>query len=407
MIRIRTPLATVAAVILVTVALTWLDGGPVYAETASAGNSIYTVHVERDAAAGGAGTFAISTGPEHPAGEGLSLLYPGEGSFAPGSYITVRSYTTGTDYVQSSGIRASGNLVVALDDYAQVEAIGRTGFRTPYDLPGPPGSAESLRIVSEVNVNGDTYADSSVAMSVTVTNQDVVPIAIGIRYLLDLEVAGDDGPVLIPLSPLSPAISRESSFANPGFAAARFDDNSGTDPRLSVLTTVAGDYPGIAPNTSQSDLLQYAYWSEAEVSAFDYDTRDRDIAAPDGLDDSALLAFFGATEGKAMLLPPGESLVVSVSMFATPGVTGPERCDNASDDDGDRLVDGEDADCQESGSPGHSPAAPGPDATPASLPRTGRVGSGHSQLGGLGAATTVLVALATVTALASRRPRAH
>lgn len=407
MIRIRRPVAALGAVVLVVATLTWLDGSPVSAEKVAAGNSIYTIHVERNPAAGGAGTFAISTGPEHPAGAGLSLLYPGKESYDPGSYITIRSFTTGTDYVQSTGTPASGNLVVALDDYARVETIGQTGFRTAYDLPGPPDSAESLRIVSEVDVTGGTYADSSVGISVTVTNQDVVPIAIGVRYLLDLEVARDDGPVLIPLAPLSPAVSAESSFTDPAFAAIRFDDNPDAEPQLSVIATVAEDYPGIEPDTTKVDLLQYAYWSEAEATAFDYDTRNRDVATPHGLDDGALLAFFGATEGSAMILPPGESTTVSISTFATPPVTGPEQCDNARDDDGDRLIDGEDADCQESAGPGTSPSEPEPDATPASLPRTGRIVSGHATLRGALAATVFLVALASVSLLVSHRSSVH
>lgn len=376
--------------------------------SADAGSGIYRILV---ADGGGAsGTFAVSTGPEHPAGPDLSILYPGDAEApGPGSYFTVRSYTTGTDYVQSGDAPASGNLVVPLDQYAGVQPIGQTGYKTTYDLPAPPAAPESLRIAQDVNVNGTTYADSAVEVSVTVTNQDVVPISIGLRYLLDLQVAGEDGPAVAPAQPGDAPLLEETSFADPLFDAVRLQDNDAESPQLSVLVPTVAGYPGISPATTQPDLVQYAFWSDAKSAAFDYDTQARDIASASGLDDSAVLIYFGANENDAAVIAPGESMTVSVSLFATPPVTGPEDCSNNTDDDGDRLTDSEDDDCQV-GLPTGTPAAPpsaGPSATPARLPPTGRSGSEGDVGLGLIVAVGLSTAIVGISILVKRRTSAR
>lgn len=348
-----------------------LAGQTVGTDSPAAGNGVYRVYVEDDPAGDGFGAFSIATGPSHPAGEGLSLLSGGNTGQAANSFLTLRSYSTGTDYVQTTSGTASGNLTVGLNEFGSVEPISTTGYRTTFQLPGPTGTPEALRIVSDVNVNGDGYADSAVEITTTVSNMDVIPVRFGLRYLLDLDVAGDDGPVLVAdpggLSPLT----TETSFEPPDFATFRAEDNGSTAPTLSLVGTVTGEYPGIAPATTSPDVLKYALWSDAFATAFDYAILGRDIATPTGQDDSSLLYYFGATEKDALTLQPGEMVTVSISLFATLPPVGSEDCSNGEDDDGDRLTDSEDPDCGTS----LIPLTPAPTETalptPAALPPTG------------------------------------
>src|SRR5712691_5642252 len=68
--------------------------------TCDAGNDFYQVHVQDLPRLNGVGLYTITTGPAHPAGSGLNVLY---GNSEPGTtFNTIRSYTSGTDYVQAS-----------------------------------------------------------------------------------------------------------------------------------------------------------------------------------------------------------------------------------------------------------------------------------------------------------------
>ncbi len=131
------------------------QGSGARGDSAAAGNGFFAVTVEDERGAG-LGAFTVTTGPDHPLGEGAPLLFAGEGGQpqAGGSYLSVRSYTTGTDYVQTLDGPASGNPVVRLDEWGDVAQLTGDGYRASYDLPGGGQSADSLRIVSDVAVSG-------------------------------------------------------------------------------------------------------------------------------------------------------------------------------------------------------------------------------------------------------------
>ena len=348
-----------------------LPGRTANTDSPAAGNDLYRVYVEDDAAGDGIGVFSIGTGPSHPAGEGLSLLSGGDTGEAANSFLTLRSYTTGTDYVQTSSGTASGNLTVGLNEFGSLEPIGTTGYRTTFQLPGPIDTPEALRIMLDVNVTGDKYADSAVEITTTASNMDVIPVRFGLRYLLDLDVAGDDGPILITEKASLAPLNMEDSFEPPDFPVFRAEDNNDSRPALSLVGTVSAEFPDIAPATTSPDVLKYALWPDAFATAFDYTIQDRDIATSTGRDDSAVLYYFGATEKDALTLQPGETLTVSISLFATLPPVGSEDCNNGEDDDGDRLTDSKDSDCDA------SPISPTPAPTetalptPAALPPTG------------------------------------
>ncbi len=308
--------ALIVAVILVLAA--WVGAPLAAGDTSGAGNAFYQVFVEDEPGGEGIGTFTVVTGPSHPAGGGRDILFGGSAGDAWSSYMTVRSYATGTDYVQGLGEPSSGNIVVSMDSHAAVEAISTSGYRTTYDLPGVGEIPDAFQIISDVNVNGLTFTDSAVEITTTVTNLNPWPTSIGVRYLIDFQVAGDDGPTLEEVDPDQPPRTTETTYAPPAFAAVRITDNSDDEPTLTISAAASADYPDINPATSPPDILQYAYWPDAHAAAFDYQTSGRDIADPSGLDDSAILYYFGATEAAAIDVEPQQSVTISLSLFAGP-----------------------------------------------------------------------------------------
>ena len=371
--RYLTARSRLVAVVLAAAAIALLaTGSGARADTAAAGNAFYKVYMEDELGADGIGTYTAATGLSHPVGVDKNVLYNGDSADAWSSYNTIRSYTTDTDYVQTTDAPASSFTVVNMDDYATVTSSGSTGHRVTYDLPGPPTTADALQIVFDINVNGSTFDDSTVELTTTVTNTGNEPVDIGIRYQLDFQIAGDDGPTFAEVNPTLPPRITENTYSPPGFLAYRIEDNPGGDPTFSIFGTSSA-YPGISPTPTAPPLLQYASWFDAYGAAFDYATSGQDVAT--GAADSAVLYYFGATPQTAITLGADQSQTVSESLFATPPVLQQEICDNGIDDDGDRLVDGNDPDCPEpTPTPTPSPtptATPTPTPAPAQLPPTG------------------------------------
>ncbi len=291
--NLKRPLALLAAVSvsLAAVSVASLAAGQ------DAGTAFFRVAIEDQPGGDGIGSFSASTGPSHPAGDALPVLFAGDDANPNGSYLTVRSYTTGTDYVQTATGPASGNLITQLDPFASVEPIGDSGYRATYDVTG----AAPLRITSEVAAAGSTFEEAAITLKVTVTNTDIVPLKIGVRYLLDFELPADDGPAFALNS--GALTSSETTFA-PLFASWRVEN--------AAAFRTFGSASGATP-----DRLQYAYAPDAFAAAFDYSTQPRDIASPGGLNDSAVLVYFGATEAAAITLAPGEFVSLSLTLSST------------------------------------------------------------------------------------------
>ena len=356
---------------LVLVTGLWPGGRAATGDSAGAGNDFYRVFVEDGAGADGEGTFTATTGPSHPRGGDQPILFGDDSPFdAATSYLTVRSYTTGTDYVQTTSGPTSANRVVGLDEFASVAPLGATGYRTTYELPGGDRSPDLLTITSDISAEGATFAGSAIRISATVSNSGPIPVALGIRYLLDVAPAGDDGPALT-LGASSGQLSEKTYRPAPEAVELIADGVAVHLPLLVRTPTVAADQ---LHRVALADTLKFAYWPDAFGSAFDYASIGRDIASPGGLDDSALLYYFGSTEEGAIRLAPGETATVSISVS---GAGTQEICGNQADDDGDGLADAADPDCAPQPTPTPSPPAndgsptPAPTRTPSALPRTG------------------------------------
>lgn len=301
----------------------------------TAGNGIYRVHVSDDSWYG-VGTYTATTGPAHPAGEGLNVFF---GSGEPGTtFNTVRSWSTRTDYVfGSASDHPSPFAVVSLDPYGKVSSLGGQGLRTVFVLPGPPATPDALTIVSDVAVQGSGYEESAITVETRVTNDGPAPVALGIRYLWDFqigqgELGGDDGPTFQTVDPAGPVLVTESEFLLPWFGAYRIVDNdiNPDPPTFFLLGTVNGP-AGLSP--TPPDLLQFVAWPLAYYStAFEYAvdpgltvaTEDEDGVSPWSGGDSAVLYYFGSDPSTAFLLPPGGEARSSASLYLTrPFITVP------------------------------------------------------------------------------------
>ncbi|HET9184505.1 MAG TPA: hypothetical protein VFN82_00060 [Solirubrobacterales bacterium] len=289
-------LALLAAASLVLMALA---SAPARAEIVTAGNGIYNVDVEN-----GNGEYTVTTGPSHPLGEGLNVLY-GDGS--PGtSFDSIRSYTSGTDY--------------KLPDVSTqtTTPLGSNGFQTTYTL-SKPEDEDDLGVVQTVRADGSTFVDSHVEVTTVVTNNGAAPVQIGIRYLWDYQVNEDDGPTFQADDPTGPVLLTEQDFPAPAFDHYTIEDNdvSPSPPTFDVLGTVTG--PASAAPVPPT-LLKNVSWAESHSTAFDYATvPGRVVSVEEGeFNDNAVLYYWGDNEGNAPTIAPGASYRVSASMFLTP-----------------------------------------------------------------------------------------
>jgi len=299
-----------------------LVGGVALAAT-TYGNGIYDASVNDDDDSG-LGVYTARTGDNHPVtistGDHQNVLYGGTDEYPSTSWLTVRSYTSETDYYNEDGSPGSAFDTVQLDDYATVEATSATATRTTYWLNGND-DPDALKIIQDVEVSGTTYENSFVDITTTVRNEGEEPVDIGIRYLWDWQIAEDDGPSFAQVLPDGPTEVTEQTYSSPTFQYYRIQDNNEVDsPLFAVYGTTAGRAPGSTP----PDELMFVAWSNADDVTFDYTTDPTfDIASDGGEDDSAVLYFWGPDEQSAITLDPGDAVIVSESLTAALAGEGP------------------------------------------------------------------------------------
>lgn len=301
--------------------------------TISVTNAFYIVYVQ-DIRGSGVGLYTITTGPSHPAGQGLNVLFGGGNPST--SFNTIRSFTTGTDYIQDTRTKSSANRMVALDAFGTAAPLGTTGVRTTYLLPGPTGATNTtpdrLTIIQDVNVNGSTFEDTTVEVTTTIRNNGTATVQIGVRYLWDFQVGLDDGPTFRVNTARCSALTTESEFDNPSFSSYRIEDNdvNPSPPTFDIFGTVTGPST-VTPTPTPPTVLQYVCWPNSIGTAFDYTVNPAlDIATAAGTcqsgtggGDSAVLYFFGRNVGSALSIPPGGQQTVSASLFLSPPLPPP------------------------------------------------------------------------------------
>ncbi|MGN6257980.1 MAG: hypothetical protein ACTHN3_09575 [Solirubrobacterales bacterium] len=289
------PLRIFLTFALVLLALATLATARADAEVLTAGNGFYNVDVNSEN-----GQYTVTTGPSHPLGEGLNVLF-GDGS--PGtSFDTLRSYASGKDYILS-GVTSQSTV-----------PLGTTGFQTTYTISE---GADSFSVVQTVRVDGVKFEDSHVEVTTVVTNTGGATQKIGVRYLWDYQINQDDGPTFQQNNPNGPVLLTEQDFPSPGFQYYTIEDNdvSPSPPTFDVLGTVTG--PASADPVPPT-LLKNVSWPEATGTAFDYTTGTENVSTlGSGPNDNAVLYYWGDNEADAPVLAPGASYRASASMFLT------------------------------------------------------------------------------------------
>lgn len=318
-------------IVLLALAVLLLPSRGADAEILTGGNDIYRIHVNSEGTEG-IGMYTATTGPGHPVGPGLDVLY-GDGEPWT-SFSTIRSYTSGTDYIMGpASWYISGRDFISLEPYGRVTPMGPGGFLTEYVLPGPPETPDSLTILSHVSVHGVTYGESTIEVRTTVINDGADTVEVGYRYLFDFQIGKlvmnpDDGPAFQQINPDGPVLTFETEFVHPLFESYLIVDNDKnvSPPTFFVLGTVNGP---AAFNPTHPDLLQYTCWPESSLTVFDYavdqtleiaTVNASDCSGPSG-GDTAVLYYFGGTEADSYRLFEGEEKTVSASLFLTPPIS--------------------------------------------------------------------------------------
>ena len=301
------------------------------AEILTGGNDIYRIHVNSEGTEG-VGMYTATTGPGHPVGPGLDVMYGGGEPWT--SFTTIRSYNSGTDYIMGpASWYVSSTDFISLEPYGTVTPIGTQGFFTEFVLPGPPETPDRLTILSYVTVHGITYGESTIEVRTTVINDNSDVAEVGISYLFDFQIGSlvmdpDDGPTFQQINPDGPVLTFETEFTHPPFESYLIVDNDQnvSPPTFFVLGTVNGP---AAFNPTHPDLLQYTCWPESSLTVFDYTIDPAlEIATADAVDcsgpsggDTAVLYYFGATEAESYRLFQKEEKTVSASLFLTPPIS--------------------------------------------------------------------------------------
>jgi len=318
------------------------------ADSVIAGNKVYEIALENNLG-NGIGLFTLRTGRNHPitenfGGQKQNLLGGGSTAELGSSYITVRSYSSGTDYSQSEFTeKAPGFRIAWLDSLLLVTnnfnptrpiinpAGDTTGYEVIYDFPGKPKTPDQMRLTTRIQTNGRSFSDSWVEMTTIIENTGSGALEIGIRYLLDLKVGGDDGPV-VSETVFGTSFGRtEAHFDWVNFAYFLVEANDALPPnRGSPGYHVYGS--GITPTNLlraafQPAVLQHVSWPLAFLKPFTYEvnpdfvvTRDAPNTAPNDSTggDNAILYFWGETRDKSIVIQSGQKIQVTQAILASP-----------------------------------------------------------------------------------------
>ena len=252
--------------------------GPAAAQS-TATNGILTLEFDPSSS-----EFSILTGLNHP-NPTQTVFYP-----VGTSYITVRDFTRGEDYVndvfgavdpatgQSSKYMGTGVVV----------AIGSRGFRTTWALP-------NFTVIQEVEIGGTTLSDTNVRHQVSVQNTSNAPLSYGVRYLWDWQIAGNDASLSRQRFPDGAFTSTFTAYPSPTFQTYEQTDSL-TNPTFTIYGSVQGG--SLASPPTKPDRVAYVSWIDFVAASWDYPITGGGI-------DSAIVYYWGYNT--PLTLAPGAS----------------------------------------------------------------------------------------------------
>ncbi len=273
--------------------------------TITVGNGIYGVSVEDAASSAGIGTYTVSTGSVFPQ-PNENVLYGGVDHDPLSSYLTVRSYTSGTDYVTTTDAPESTFTVRNLDPALVSLNWTNTAVTVTWNTTAL-NSSDALLISQVTAVEGMNLFNSRVRVTTNVTNAGSAPVSIGIRYEWDLMIDGNDGSWFA--EPEGEWLDAENEWLAPSFESFETTDDPET-PFFSIFGTVTGPET-FEPLPTPPDLLQFANWSGAFYTTFDYTPTGQIVAG----NDSAVTYLWGHNETTAIELGVGETKSVTQYLY--------------------------------------------------------------------------------------------
>lgn len=281
------------------------DFGPIEAD-----NPYYEVFLDCED-----GSFTARTGPAHSvtisSGSAQNVIYGGEFGSAGTSDAAWYVHDNGTLYQDPPNGRAC--VMDPPDTTAEPDSAGIEAEWTDSPMAGV-----SLTLREEIVAFGDTEANSGVRLTLGATNasSSTRPVTMGVRWQIDYQNAGDDGPLFagVHCQPFEiyDERSTEHEFTTAEIASLDFyriqnNTNSPIFGNFTNATEIAG-----FPDTGKPDRLVYGYWPSTVNSPWSYPTTEGDTG-PDS--DSSVLYWFGADVGDGTTLAPGESFSRSVIIF--------------------------------------------------------------------------------------------
>ena len=280
-------------------------------------NGIYNLIVRDALYDSGVGTYTVATGAAHP-NPGEDVFYCGSHQNPWTTYLTVRDYDTKIDYVSTTHYVSTccGFTVKHLDDYSPMVTVAGNEITTVWDVDG-------LVIEQVTEILGSTLADSKVKVQTTVaTKAGEAPHDIGIRYLWDIKIDGDDDTYYAPRNPDGAWLHAEEEWVDPAFESGEMVNNV-SSPMFNIYGTVTGP-ASFSPAPTAPDLLQYARWQKAFTNAFNY-------AITPGAEsyDSALVYYWGNTLANSIPVAGNggtESVVAYLFLPQTQQNSAPDAC---------------------------------------------------------------------------------
>jgi hypothetical protein len=257
-------------------------------------NPFYTALINCDT-----GAFTAATGPSHPAGAGVAVVYGGDTAWAGTSDLTIYVHNTDTAYLDPPGGQAC-----VFDPPNTAAEPQSHGIEAEWTIAATADLTVAVR--EEIVAFGDAPANAGVRFTVCVTNPSPAEtLQFGLRWQIDHRNAGDDGPlyadVHCPSGTVGPELSTETELDPAALGAFyRMRDNELTELVTYVNVAPLDGFPG----TAVPDRLVYGYWFNLTSSDWNY------LLAPgdDADSDSSVLYYFGHDRAAALTAAPAETV---------------------------------------------------------------------------------------------------
>ena len=301
------------------------------------GNGIYHVLVSDGQTSNKCGTWTAVTGPLHPAGADLELLFSVNGTPSGSSYTTLHSHQTGRNLTTAS-VCLPLCIVVGKPLAEPLMRDGITvGWRLTWSFVDAPlsgdGRGPQVDFVQEVSVEGpidgtETIENSLVRETHTVVNHGPGGFRFGLRKMWDVGIDADDGPWIGACSSPEAGCDRSLSLTKNGTldgpyplglifrsSPPRAECPAGVEPNAPegcsgpepfVLAATTARASGLDPRPHPPELVQFNAWSPLFGECWLNDPLDAAACGVGSVaDDTAFAYFFGASPQTAVKLRAG------------------------------------------------------------------------------------------------------